>query len=197
MKEAEFWQRIRTRVEVAVASGPADKALGVRDGFLRYFTQGLDFQGPIAVVAQGDRESPLSLELSDEDALGLASAEAAGLAERLSRHYDFFVAASAGAHSLEAAGERRLCVRSWVVVRCPAGSAWGSSGSLEIPARLLGDEDLGPRLESLPGTRRSGGLVASLTGGLESRRRAVALATVHALSTLFWGRLESRAVLRA
>lgn len=196
MKEVEFWQRIRSRIEVAVAGGPADKALGVRDGFLRYFEQGLDFQAPIAVVPQGEREIPLSLELSDEDALGLASAEAAGLAEKLGRHYDFFVAASAGAHSLEAAGERRLCVRSWVVVRCPVGSAWGSSGSLEIPARLL-DEPGGRSLGGLPGTRRSGGLVASLTGGLETRRRAVALATVHALSSLFWGRLESRAALRA
>jgi non-canonical (house-cleaning) NTP pyrophosphatase len=197
MGEREFWQRIRSRVEVAVASGPADKALAVRDGFLRYFHQGLDLHVPVAVVSQGESESPLSLELSDEDALELATAEAAGLAERLGDHYDFFVAASAGVHSLEVLGERRHVVRSWVVVRCAAGSAWGSSGSLEIPARLLADDAHGSRLGALPGTRRSGGLVAALTGGLESRRRGVALATVHALSTLFWGRLESRAVSRA
>lgn len=197
MRENEFWQRIHNRVEVAVASGPSDKALGVRDGFLRYFHHGLDLQVPIAVVSQGEGESPLSLELSDEDAIGIATAEAAGLASELGAHYDFFVAAAAGAHSLEAAGEQRLVVRSWVVVRSPAGSAWGSSGSLELPSRMLSRDAHGSAVAALPGTRRSGGLVASLTGGLESRRKAIALATVHALSSLFWGRLESRAVVRA
>jgi hypothetical protein len=45
-----------------------------------------------------------------------------------------------------------------------------------------------------PGKRRSGGLVSSLTGGLETRRRAVALGTLHALASFFHGLLEPKAL---
>ena len=44
---------------------------------------------------------------------------------------------------------------------------------------------------AFPGTRRSGGMVSSLTGAVETRRSATALATFHAVSTLMYGRLES------
>ena len=46
-----FWQRLQTGVEVAVAAGASpDKLLGVRDGFLRYFHDGLDRPVSVAVV---------------------------------------------------------------------------------------------------------------------------------------------------
>jgi hypothetical protein len=63
---------------------------------------------------------------------------------------------------------------------------------VELPERLI--EGLsGEQLAiAVPGTRRAGGTIASLTGGLETRRSAVALATLHALSTHFYGILESR-----
>jgi hypothetical protein len=37
-------------------------------------------------------------------------------------------------------------------------------------------------------------MISSLTGGLETRRKAVAVSTLHALSTLFYGILDSRPV---
>ena len=196
MEARDFWQRIQSRVEVAVASGASDKALGVRDGFLRYFHEGLDRRVPVAVVPQGDVESAFALAVSDEEAVATALNEVEVLDASLHRYYDFFAAASGGLHSVEVAGLRRHFVHSWVVVRCPAGTAWGSSGSLEIPERVLDGGPPGPHLTGFPGTRRSGGLIASLTGGLESRRRAVASATLHALSSLFYGRLESRSTTR-
>jgi len=54
----------------------------------------------------------------------------------------------------------------------------------------LAEQEL-PTLEP-SGTRRSGGLISAFTGGLESRRTAVSLATLQALATMFHGILESR-----
>ncbi len=34
----DFWQRLQKGVEVAVAGHTSDQLLGVRDGFLRFFT---------------------------------------------------------------------------------------------------------------------------------------------------------------
>ena len=59
---------------------------------------------------------------------------------------------------------------------------------------LLEGLDEGQLSYAVPGTRRSGGMISSLSGGLESRRTAVTEATMHALSTLFYGKLESRSI---
>ena len=63
---------------------------------------------------------------------------------------------------------------------------------MQLPDRLVAGLDGAQIPFSVPGTRRAGGMIASLTGGLENRRRATAQSTVNALSTLFYGFLESR-----
>src|SRR6185312_12032689 len=49
----DFWQRLQKGVEVAVAGHTSDQLLGVRDGFLRFFHDGLDKTVSVAVVPVG------------------------------------------------------------------------------------------------------------------------------------------------
>ena len=56
-----FWQRLQTGIEVAVAGHAADKLLGVRDGFLRFFHDGLDRTVSVAVVPQSIKQAILLL----------------------------------------------------------------------------------------------------------------------------------------
>ncbi|MDP9122656.1 MAG: inosine/xanthosine triphosphatase [Acidobacteriota bacterium] len=187
-----FWQRLQTGVEVAVAGPAPDKLLGVRDGLQRFFYDGLGRTVSVAVVPQTIEEPPLGLLISDEEVVRLARQRALDLERQLSDHYHFYVASEGGLHSLEVDG--RLCyfVRNWTVVRGLLGEAWGSSGSIQLPDRIVAGLDSEQLPFAVPGTRRSGGMISSLTSGLESRRQAVAASTLHAVSTLFYGVLESR-----
>jgi non-canonical (house-cleaning) NTP pyrophosphatase len=190
----EFWSRFQSGVEVAVDTAGSDRLLGVRDGFLRYFHDGLERPVPVAVVPHPEEEGFLGLAVSDEEAIGRARRRARRLQERLGTTYHFYVSTEGGLHSVEAGGETRYFVRNWTVIAGAAGEAWGGSGSVQLPERLvagLTSQEIGL---AVPGTRRSGGMISSLTGGLETRRSAVALATFHALATLFYGILESRPV---
>jgi non-canonical (house-cleaning) NTP pyrophosphatase len=187
-----FWQRLQSGVEVTVAAPNPDKLLGVRDGFLRFFHDGLDRTVSVAVVPQAVEEAPLGLPISDEEVLRLARQRVLDLERTLGDSYHFYVATEGGLHSLEVDG--RLCyfVRNWTVVRGPLGEAWGSSGSIQLPERIVAGLDSDQIPFAVPGTRKSGGMISSLTGRLETRRQAVAVSTLHAISTLFYGVLESR-----
>jgi len=189
----EFWHRFQSGVEVAVAGTSSDRLLGVRDGFLRFFHDGLERPVPVAVVPQeGERGPLLGLAASDEEAIRRARARAGKLRDRLQVTYHFYVSSEGGLHSVELDGRVHYFVRTWTTLLGAAGEAWGASGAVELPEKLvdgLAGDHLGP---SVPGTRRSGGLIASLTGGLETRRSSVALSTLHALSSFFYGRLEPR-----
>ena len=189
-----FWSRFPTGVEVAVAGSQPEKLLGVRDGFRRYLYEGVHHPLPVAVVPQTDDDEPSGLELSDEATVEQARAKAVRLEERLGSTYHFYAVAEGGLHVVEAAGRPHYFVRCWVAIRGVLGEAWGASGSLEIPRRLLEGLDEGQLSFAVPGTRRSGGMLNSLSGGLETRRSAVTEATIHALSTLFYGVLESRSI---
>lgn len=191
---SQFWSRFPTGVEVAVAGSHPDKLLGVRDGFRRYLYEGLDRPLPVAVVAQADADEPSSLELTDEATVEQARGKALRLESKLGSTYHFYVAAEGGLHAVEASDGLHYFVHCWVAIRGVLGEAWGASGSLEIPRRLLEGLDEGQLSFAVPGTRRSGGMIASLSGGLESRRAAVTEATMHAVSTLFYGVLESRSI---
>jgi len=103
----------------------------------------------------------------------------------------FCVGAEEGYVGLEVDGELREFVHCWSVVACDLGLACGSSGGIEIPARFTGASGE-PAAATVPGTRRRGGMIGSLTGGLETRRLAMAEAVTHALSTLFYGVIEIR-----
>jgi non-canonical (house-cleaning) NTP pyrophosphatase len=189
-----FWQRLQKGVEVAVAGHTPDKLLGVRDGLLRFFHDGLDRIVSVAVVPQTVEEAPMGLAVSDEEVLQLARRRAMELESSLAGTYHFYIATEGGVHTLEVDGKVCHFVRNWTVVRGVLGEAWGSSGSIQLPDRLVAGLDSAQIPFAVPGTRRSGGMISSLTGGLETRRKAIAVSTLHCISTLFYGVLESRPV---
>lgn len=182
---------------MAVADAVPDKLLGVREGFLRYFHDGLERPVPVAVAARPDTELvDAPLPLTDREILALARQRALRLQETHGEVYDFCIGTENGLLSFGIDGLERTFVRSWTVLIGLGEEVWGSSGSIQLPERLiagLGSEQVP---FAIPGTRRSGGMAASLTGGLEDRRTATALSTLHALSTLMYGRLESRPLRR-
>jgi len=189
-----FWQRLQTGVEVAVAGHTPDKLLGVRDGFLRFFHDGLDRTVSVAVVPQSVEEEPIGLLVSDEEVVREARRKALALEEKLRGNYHFYISSEGGIESLDIDGTQRYLIRNWTVMRSPLGEAWGSSGAIQLPDRLVAGLDSAQIPFAVPGTRRSGGITSSLTGGLETRRKNIALSTFHALSTLFYGVLESRPI---
>ena len=186
-----FWDTFQSGIEIAVGSSASHKLLGVRDGFLRYFHEGVHRPIPVVIVPHGEVEVAGCLPVSDEEAIEAARNEAQALEQQLGSAYHFYAASEGGLHTVDLDGKTHYFVRTWTVIRAPVGEAWGGSGSIQLPDRVvdgLGDQ---PLPFSIPGTRRSGGMIASLTGGMETRRSAVATATLHALSTLFYGMLES------
>jgi non-canonical (house-cleaning) NTP pyrophosphatase len=187
-----FWDRFQVGVEVAVAGGSADSLLGVRDGFVRYFQEGLENPVPVAVVPQKTEVGHGGLYLSDEATLAHARSQAADLESRLAGAYQFYVGLEGGLHVVETDGDMHYLVRCWTVVRGVLGEACGASGSVEIPPRLISGVPDSQLHAAVPGTRRSGGMISSLTYGAETRRSALSLATFHAVSTLFYGILEGR-----
>ncbi|HEY0510957.1 MAG TPA: DUF84 family protein [Thermoanaerobaculia bacterium] len=189
-----FWQRLQTGVEVAVAGHTPDKLLGVRDGFLRFFHDGLDRTVSVAVVPQSVEEEPVGLLVSDEEVVRGARRKALELEEKLRGNYHFYISSEGGIESLDVDGTQRYLVRNWTVMRSPLGEAWGSSGAIQLPERLVSGLDSAQIPFAVPGTRRSGGITSSLTGGLETRRKNISLSTFHALSTLFYGVMESRPI---
>ncbi len=192
-----FWRRFQGGVEVAVASSAADKLLGIRDGFIRYFHDGLGRPIPIAVVPQSSGDDPLGLPLSDEATIALARRKASTMRESLGSDYHFYAASEGGLHSLELEGRVHYFVRAWTVIIGLTGEAWGGSGSVEIPQRMIEGLDDQQIPFAIPGTRRRGGMTSSLTGGLESRRDAVASATFHALASVLYGIIESHPLRRS
>jgi non-canonical (house-cleaning) NTP pyrophosphatase len=189
-----FWQRLQTGVEVAVAGQTPDKLLGVRDAFLRFFHDGLDRTVSVAVVPQPVDDEPVGLPISDQEVLRLACKKVRDLEARLGSHYHFYIATEGGVETLDVDGEHRYFMRNWTVVRSPLGETWGSSGAVQLPDQIVAGIDGAQLPFAVPGTRRSGGMISSLTGGLETRRKTVALSTLHAISTLFYGTLESRPI---
>lgn len=189
-----FWQRLQTGVEVAVAGHTPDKLLGVRDAFLRFFHDGLDRTVSVAVVPQPVDDDPVGLLVTDEEVLRHARRKVLDLEQKLGGNYHFYIATEGGVETLTVDGEHRYFVRNWTVVRSPLGETWGSSGAVQLPERIVAGLDHAQVPFAVPGTRRSGGMISSLTGGLETRRKTIALSTLHAISTLFYGTLESRPI---
>ena len=184
-----FWSRILRGLEVAVGAAGSEELVGVRQGFRRYFHQGARRSMPIAVVPQGEEEDKLGLPASDAETVGVLRRQVRELEDELGEAYSFYVATGGGLHTVALDDDSQASfVRCWTVISCPIGEAWGGSGSLQIPTRMLSPEG-GQDLAGV-GTRRRGGLVSSLTARLENRRKASSLATFHALSSLFYGRLE-------
>lgn len=191
MQAKEFWRGLQRGVEVAVAGSGPELLLGVRDGFRRYFHERGPSSPAIAVVPHDTALTPHGLLLSDREMLDAAARRARELAEQLHDSYQFYIGTEGGLESV-GGDPRRFFVRSWAFIVSPAGEAAGASGSLQLPARLVHELIAGDPPAILPGTRRSGGLMAALTDGRENRRTATALATFHALSSLFFGAMGGR-----
>ncbi len=179
-------RRLDDGVAVAVLDSLPPELLGVRDGFLRYFGRR---RVPIALVPQPAEPERLGLALSDEEAIARARRQVRAMQARLGEAYHFFVAVEGGLDQVVVDDAERYFVRSWTVIAGLTGEAWGANGSLEIPARALAE--LGGERQATWGTRRSGGLISSLTGGAETRRGAVAESTFHALCSLFFGLFDT------
>jgi non-canonical (house-cleaning) NTP pyrophosphatase len=184
-----FPPQVLRGVEVAVASSRSEILLAVRDGFVRYFHQALARPVPVAVVPQDVVESPYGLASSDSEMIERCLARADEIEGRLGEAYQFYVAVEEGLETLTVDGELRHYVRTWAVIRGLGRYACGASGSLEVPRRVL-EEGMAEAGERRPraGLRRQPGMVAILSGGLESRRSAVATAAFHAVASLFFER---------
>lgn len=188
----DFWRRLQTGIAVAVSHPTPDKLLGVRDGFVRYFRDGFGHAVSVAVVPQGGEMDASGLPVDDGEVIAQARGQVRRLAEDLGDTYHFYAASEGGFHHVEVEGETLYFIRSWTAIRGPVGEAVGGSGSVQIPDRIIAGLTNDELPFAVPGRRRQGGLISSLTGGLENRRRATALSTVHALSALFYGVLEGR-----
>ncbi len=191
---SEFWTRFRSGLDIAVGSADSEKLLGVRDGFLRYFHEGLERPVPVSVASVPDPEDGIHLPLSDEEILLTARDRALELRSRFGDLYAFYACSEMGLHALDLDGKTLYFVRNWTVICGPGGEACGGSGSVQLPQPLIEGLEADQIQFAVPGTRRRGGMTASLTGGLETRRQAVAVATLHALSSLLWGLVERRPV---
>ncbi len=188
----DFLGQFQRGIEVCVSGTGADTLFGVRDAFRHFFHDGLDRPAPVAVVPQESSSFASGLWPSDTEAIDHARKAALALEARLPGTYHFYVAGEPCVHVVETGGRAHWFVRYWIVVAGVAGIAYGSSGSIQFPDALVDGLSGRSLPATIPGTRRAGGIIASLTGGLEGRREAVASATQHALSTLFYGILEGR-----
>ncbi len=200
MAGREFWGRLQHEIDVLVGSRDAEQLLGVRDGFRRYFRLGAG-PGPALSVRSGvGVESGAHLWTSAEATLEAAVRQADELWAVASGRASFCVAAEEGVVVIDVEGAPRSFVHTWAAVESAIGRACGGSGPVEIPERFTrsaewaaeGGAAAGRPGVQVPGTRRRGGILGSLTSGLESRREAFADATFHALSSLFFGLAEAR-----
>jgi hypothetical protein len=186
-------------VVVAVDSSDSEVLLGVRDGFLRYFHEGLERPLQVAVRSAADAGDANHVGLSDEEMIRDVRARVARIREALGDAFPFYAATATGLHSVYLDGTRGTprseelhFVRSWTALEGPNGGAVGGSGSLQLPPALIAGLDAGDLPFAVPGRRRRGGMMGSLTGGLQTRRSAVAESTLHAISTVLYGVVESR-----
>lgn len=175
-----------------MATQDPERLLGVREGFLRYFNEGLGRSAAVAVVGQSVDEPAMGLPVADVATVELARRQALGMRQQLGDAYQFYVGVQPGLETLEVAGVQHFFIRLWSVVLGSMGEAWGSSGALQLPPSLLQSLEANGGAAAIAGTRRQGGIINSLTGGLEGRRHAAAAATFHALCSLFYGVLQSR-----
>ncbi len=191
----ELWEDLNRGIEVTLASDAADRQAGVRDGFRRYFHQVMGRSMAIAVVPRSCDEVASGLPADDGATLNLVYRKAEGLLARLGDAYQFYVASEGGLETLEVAGKSLHFIRNWTVLLGPFGQAWGCSASLQLPRQLIesldgGDSNEANSMVAMPGKRRGGGMISSLTHGAENRRSAVAQSTFNALCSLFFGRVD-------
>lgn len=187
MTDKSFPPQLFRGVEVAAASARSEILLAVREGFVRYFHQGLGRETAVAVVAHEASQPPLGVAASGAEMVERCQQRAAELEQRLDQDYQFYVAVDEGLETLSLESGGRHLVRTWAVVRGLGGTSCGGSGSFELPARLLSEGMTGADgRRKMAGMRRRRALVEALSGGLESRRSSAAEAVFNALAALFY-----------
>jgi non-canonical (house-cleaning) NTP pyrophosphatase len=199
---SEIWTRVLRGATVATDTTESQKLFGFRDGF-RLFFESVGKSPDLRLESHRGRDDLAMLPTSDEDLMRQAYARVTTLYELLNGSALFCVASESGLsfheldpQSLNDPSEKDsvVLVKTWVAVVCPLGSSFGVSGGVQLPRSVL---DAAAGLDiPVPGHRRRGGMVGSLTRGLETRRSAIRLATLHALSTLFYGCFDDRNVRR-
>ena len=189
----DFWNRFQSGIDIAVAGQLPDRLLGVRDGFLRYFRERHPHVGPVRVVPHAQSDAVVTpIPLSDDEILALARNRALELKTVTKTAHAFYVAAETGLVTMRSCDQQRHFVRTWAVVLGLGEESWGASGAVQLPESLIQGLDQEVIPFAIPGTRRGGGMMSSLTGGLETRRTSTALAIFYALSSLTYGLHEFR-----
>ena len=186
-----FWDGFQSGIDIAVGSSEPHKLLGTRDAFEEFIEKVVGRSLSVTVVPHGEVEQSHYLPMSDEEAIWAARHECLELEDRLGSECQFYVGNEGGLHGLDVEGQTRYFVRSWSVVRCVSGEGWGGSSSVQLPLDSVKDLDGEHRSLVIPGRRRSEGIVSALTNGLSDRRSGVRVATLNALSTLFYERREA------
>lgn len=193
MIDKELWLPLQSTLRIAVASSSSDKLLGVRDGFLRFLRSGMQSDALVAVSSGLEDTRSEVVPASDEEAMRMAKKKLERLEAASDSHFHCRVASEGGLCVVNIDDELRYFVRTWTVISGFGGEAWGASGSIQIPASVF-DTAGGREPRSVPGTRRGGGMMGSITRGLENRRQAVALSTANAFATLVFDGLGAELV---
>lgn len=186
----ELFNLLRDGLQIHVVGNNRfpDKLLGIRDGFARLLSERFGFRVSLAIQLLPVPDLPERIPMSEDELWALTSDKLAA-AESAGEPRPFLVSSESGLVYREICGKPVYLVKTVARVRGLGGEAVGSSGELQLPEVLVNDFE---RLQSrLPGTRRAGGMVHSLTDGLETRRSTTAQATFNALVSLCWGMLPS------
>ena len=166
-----------------------DKLLGIRDGFARLISERFGFPVTLSLLLLSAPELPERIPMSEEELWNL-SRDKIDAAENVADE-SFLVCVESGLVYRELFGKFVYLVKTVAVIRGLGGEALGSSGELQLPETLVTNFDTMHSQLPLPGTRRAGGMVHSLTAGQDTRRSTAAQATFNALATLCWGMLPS------
>lgn len=190
----ELFSLLRDGLQIHVVGGNRfpDKLLGIRDAFARLLSERFGFRVSLSIQLLPAPELPERIPMAEEELWKLTrdKLDAASVENQQDLH-PFVVAVESGLVYREVFGKFAYLVKTVAVIRGLGGEGIGSSGELQLPDILVSEFDSLHSVFPLPGTRRAGGMVHSLTDGLETRRSTAAQATFNALVTLCWGMLPS------
>jgi len=194
MKERpELFELLRHGLQIYVVGGNRfpDKLLGIRDGFARLFSERFGFRVSLAIHLVPVPELPERIPMAEEELWALTRDKISAAQLDPEQPPAFLLSVETGLIYRELFGRFVYLVKTVTIVRGLGGEALGASAELQLPEILVTDSDSLKMQLPLPGTRRAGGMVHSLTDGLETRRTTAAQATFNALVTLCWGMLPS------
>lgn len=188
-----MFKNLRAGLQIHVVGGNRfpDKLLGIRDGFSRLVSERFGFPVSLSIQMLPAPDLPERIPMSEEELWNLSRDKIVAAEASSSESFAFLVCVESGLVYRELFGKFVYFVKTVAVIRGLGGEALGSSGELQLPETLVTSFDTLHAQQPLPGTRRAGGMVHSLTAGQDTRRSTAAQATFNALATLCWGMLPS------